>query len=178
MSSFLPTEFVTERLRMRRFRAGDESWIYEYASDPEVTRYMDWPAHRDLADSVAYIEAMDAGWSTGGEYAWAVTLADGSPLGAIGGSGIDYKVSFGYVFARAAWGNGYATEVATALVGLLARIPVVQRIWATCDVDNAASARVLQKAGLECEGVLRKWKIRPNLPGMPARDSLMFSKLP
>ena len=174
----LPEHFESDRLLMRRFRAGDETWIFDYASNPEVTQYMDWPAHRNVSDSVAYIRMTEADWSSGSQYAWAVTRkADSTPIGAIGCSAVTHKVSFGYVFARHAWGNGYATEASQALHHWLAQVEDLQRIWAVCDIDNVASARVLTKLGLKQEGILRKWKIRPNMPGQPARDSIMFSKM-
>ena len=163
---------------MRRFESGDESSIFEYASDPEVTRYMDWPAHERIADSVAYIEMTDLGWASEQQFAWAITIGQNSkPIGAIGCSDITHKVSFGYVLSRSAWGKGYATEASRALLGWLEEATDVQRIWALCDIGNVASANVLRKLGMEKEGVLKKWKIRPNLPGKPARDSLMFSKI-
>lgn len=174
----LPEEFQSERLKMRRFIDGDEAWIYKYASDPEVTRYMDWPTHTDIADTFAYLRMIEHTWSKGTEYAWAVTLkADSTPVGAIGCGEVSHAVSFGYVLGRQAWGNGYATEASRALHELFEQIPGLERIWAVCDVDNKASAHVLEKVGMEQEGILRKWTVRPNMPGQPARDSRIFAKI-
>ena len=52
----------------------------------------------------------------------------------------------------------------------------IQRIWATCDVENLASARVLEKLGLVREGLLRRLTVRPNLSELP-RDAWMFAKV-
>ena len=52
----------------------------------------------------------------------------------------------------------------------------IQRIWATCDVENLASARVLEKLGLVREGLLRRLTVRPNISELP-RDAWMFSKV-
>ena len=52
----------------------------------------------------------------------------------------------------------------------------VRRVWATCDVENAGSIRVLEKAGLSLEGTLRRWAVRPNLSPEP-RDALVYSKI-
>lgn len=174
----LPEEFQSDRLTMRRFIEGDESWIFDYASDPEVTRYMDWPTHRDIADTFAYLRMIEDGWSSGTEYAWAITLKAGSmPVGAIGCGEVTHSVSFGYVLGKASWGRGYATEASRALHGFFEQVPGLERIWAWCDVDNLASAHVLEKLGMEQEGVLRKWKIRPNMPGQAARDSKVFARI-
>jgi ribosomal-protein-alanine N-acetyltransferase len=47
-------------------------------------------------------------------------------------------------------------------------------VWATCDVDNVASARLLERVGMEREGVLRQWLVHPNLSEAP-RDCLCYS---
>jgi RimJ/RimL family protein N-acetyltransferase len=62
----------------------------------------------------------------------------------------------GYVLARRAWGQGYATEAIRALVEFGFGRLALHRIWATCDVENRASARVLEKVGMRREGHLRQ----------------------
>jgi RimJ/RimL family protein N-acetyltransferase len=56
------------------------------------------------------------------------------------------SVSTGYLFARDAWGRGYATEALTAVLEW-ARRPGIPRIVAICHADHRASARVLEKCG-------------------------------
>jgi len=51
---------------------------------------------------------------------------------------------------------------------------MIYRVWATCDVDNVASARLLERVGMEREGVLRRWLVHPNLSEAP-RDCLCYS---
>jgi RimJ/RimL family protein N-acetyltransferase len=50
----------------------------------------------------------------------------------------------------------------------------VFRVWAVCDVDNLASARVMEKAGMKREGRLCRWSVHPNLSAQP-RDSYCYS---
>jgi RimJ/RimL family protein N-acetyltransferase len=52
--------------------------------------------------------------------------------------------------------------------------PEIFRVWATCDIDNLASARVLERVGMEREGVLRRWLVHPNISEVP-RDCLCYS---
>src|SRR5215470_11140666 len=52
--------------------------------------------------------------------------------------------------------------------------PTIYRVWATCDVENEASARLLERAGMEREGVLRRWLVHPNLSEAP-RDCFCYS---
>ena len=54
--------------------------------------------------------------------------------------------------------------------------PGTFRVWATTDVENRASARVLEKAGFELEGTLRRWDVHPNLSSAP-RDALCYSRV-
>jgi [ribosomal protein S5]-alanine N-acetyltransferase len=48
------------------------------------------------------------------------------------------------------------------------------RVDANLDSENVQSARVLEKAGMQLEGRLRRYTVHPNLHGEP-RDVLMFA---
>jgi RimJ/RimL family protein N-acetyltransferase len=50
----------------------------------------------------------------------------------------------------------------------------IYRVWATCDVENLASAHVLEKAGMQKEGILRRYILHPNISPEP-RDSYCYS---
>lgn len=176
----MPPEIIeTHRLILRPLIPDDAAAVFEYACDPDVTRYMDWPTHRSMKTSLDWIQLTASQWASQEEFTWGVTVKDEGTdvVGAVGCRAIDFQVSFGYVLNRQQWNKGFATEAAKALVETLSRIEGVKRVWATCDVDNHASANVLTKSGCELEGTLRKWAIRPNLPGAPARDSLMYAKI-
>lgn len=62
----------------------------------------------------------------------------------------------GFCFARSHWGRGYATETARRLIGFGFTELSLHRIWATCDPENVASGRVLEKSGMTREGRLRE----------------------
>jgi RimJ/RimL family protein N-acetyltransferase len=66
-----------------------------------------------------------------------------------------HRVELGYVIAQPHRGRGYATEAATRIVEWALDNPGVVRVRAYCHVDNAASARVLDKAGMVREGRLK-----------------------
>ena len=55
-------------------------------------------------------------------------------------------------------------------------VPSIWRVWATCDIENAASARVLEKVGLSREGTLRRWLVRPHLSSDP-RDAFIYARV-
>ena len=85
-----------------------------------------------------------------------------------------YKDSFAYHLARSEWDQGYATEAARALVDWALSQRRVFRVWTVCDVDNAASVRVLEKLGMVREGVLKRWGIHPNISLEP-RDYYCYA---
>ena len=52
--------------------------------------------------------------------------------------------------------------------------PTIHRVYATTDVENIPSRRVMEKAGMQCEGILRKNSIHPNISDIP-RDCYIYS---
>ena len=80
----------------------------------------------------------------------------------------------GYVLAKPYWGNGYMTEAVRALVRWCLLQPHLHRIWSFVDVENRASYRVLEKAGMEREGVLRRWVVHPTVSDRP-RDCYTYA---
>jgi RimJ/RimL family protein N-acetyltransferase len=68
------------------------------------------------------------------------------------------------------------TEVVRAVNDWALAQPEVHRVWAVCDVDNLASARVMEKAGMAREGKLRRWAVHPNLSTEP-RDFWCYARV-
>lgn len=147
------TELATERLLLRPLRPGDLDDVHRYASDPEVTRFMHWGPN-ERAGTVAFLDAVPAGNFAierryDGRVIGATELALTAPEHRRG--------TMGYVLARDAWGSGYATEAGTALMAYGFGELGLRRIEATCDPENAGSARVLEKLGMAREGHLRSF---------------------
>jgi [ribosomal protein S5]-alanine N-acetyltransferase len=177
MSVAIPPTMETSRLRLRRPLPTDANAIFEYASDREVTHYMDWPRCTSAQAVVDYLANAEAAWLSGEEFVWVVTLPNVDR--AIGGTALrlrGYAADFGYVLNREYWGNGLGTEAALAIVSLALSIPGVRRIWATCDAQNMASVRLLEKCGLSREGVLRSHSVRPQISAEP-RDALIYARV-
>ena len=173
----VPEIFTTERLVMRRPLLSDAVDIYEYASDPEVARYMAWRTHSDIRESVAFLETCAPAWESGQEFCWVVIIKpEDRAVGAIACRVRGHAVDFGYALSREVWGQGYATEAARAVVTWAMSLPGVYRVWATCDTENLASVRVLEKTGLSLEGTLRRSMIRLNLSEKP-RDIFVYAKV-
>jgi ribosomal-protein-alanine N-acetyltransferase len=66
------------------------------------------------------------------------------------------RIEIGYALSRFHWNNGYATEATKAVIDYFFTNSDLVRIEARCRTENIASARVLEKAGMEFEGILRK----------------------
>lgn len=170
-----PEEIRTERLVLRRYKLTDATDIFEgYTQDIEVTKFLTWKQHRDIEETRTFVKGRIDAWDRGSDFTWAVALNDTRLIGGIGLRTRGFKADFGYVIAKPYWGNGYATEALCAVVQWALQQPHILRVWAVCDVENIASARVMEKAGLTEEGVLRKWIMHPQVSDTP-RDCLCYS---
>ncbi len=175
-----PSSFATARLVARMPRADDgPAVLASYAGDPEVTRYLSWRAYDRVEPLNAFLRECMADWEKGsGHLAWLLCLkGTDTPIGSIGvnlESG--GRAMFGYVLARKFWGHGFAAEALTFLVNWALAQPKVYRAWAFCDVENPASVRVMEKAGMAREGVLRRWHVCPTLGDEP-RDCVVCAKV-
>ena len=156
----------TRRLVLRPPTVKDAEAVFTgYAQDPEVSRYTSWSPHRTLADSREFLRMAEEGWARGTVFSWAITRRDDARL--LGMTDIrleGHRGEMGYVLARSAWRQGYGTEAAGAVVGWALAQPALHRVWAVCDVENVASARVLEKAGMTREACLRAWAVMPAFP--------------
>lgn len=172
-----PTTIQTERLLLRRPKAGDAAAIFErYASDPEVCRYLAWPTHRSLEDTRAFLELSDAEWERWPAGPFLIlSLADGALLGS---TGLAFEqpqcASTGYVLAKDAWGQGIATEAVMAMRETATSLGVT-RLYACCHPQHRASRRVLEKAGFELEGRQRRRLEFPNLAAGVAQDVVCYA---
>lgn len=80
---------------------------------------------------------------------------------------------FGYTFNRRYWNNGYATEAARALLQLAFATLNLHRVWATYDVRNHASYRVMEKLGMRREALFKKDVLQKG----EWRDSYLYAVL-
>lgn len=178
----LPEIIDTPRLRLRKPLIEDAHEVYRnYANDPIATRYLTWPTHARVEDAFEAMLARLAHWEQGTEFSWSITPPgdSGCVMGMISLSPdarYSWRWSLGYVMGRQWWGEGYMTEAVKFVTDALFQQPSVQRIWAWVDEENYASMRVLEKAGFEREGILRKWSLHPQVSPIP-RDCWCFSIL-
>src|SRR5262249_27881307 len=119
MDHTLPLPIHTPRLTLRDFRAFDFDPVFAYASDPEVTRFMFY-GPRDQAETRDYLQGVLQSQSETPRLTWEVAVvstADGCLIGACDLTMEDaHAADLGYILARDAWGQGYATEIARTLL--------------------------------------------------------------
>ncbi|MBU0510196.1 MAG: GNAT family N-acetyltransferase, partial [Chloroflexi bacterium] len=164
-----PERIETERLVLRKPRMEDAPVIFEtYAQDPEVTRYLVWKPHKNLQETEQFLLACGELWRTGKDFAYAITLKDMETLiGMFGLHPMNLKLEVGYALARPYWGKGYMTEALRAVIDWAFAQPEIYRVQAICDVENIGSARVMEKADMAREGLLRRYVLHPNISAEP-----------
>lgn len=173
-----PEQILTQRLILRKPRKGDGLLVYErYAQDAEVRRFLLFPPPEGVQDSEAFITRCLKVWAEGRAFPYAIeSKADGRFLGMVEIRMDAFKADIGYVLAREEWGQGYASEAAKAIVDWALSQKEIYRVWAFCDVENLASAHVMEKAGMQREGILRRFAMHPNTSPEP-RDVFIYAKV-
>jgi RimJ/RimL family protein N-acetyltransferase len=176
----LPEVIDTARLHLRKPLIEDAHEVFRnYGCDPQATRFLTWPTHRAVEDAFEAMLARLAHWEQGTEFSWSITPPgdSGCVMGMISAAPDARRAwtwSLGYVLGGQWWGQGYMTETVRAVVAEIFAKPGVQRVWAWVDEENYASMRVLEKAGFQREGILRRWSLHPQIGAMP-RDCWAFS---
>mgnify|MGYP001547799656 FL=1 len=142
----------------------------------EVMRFMDWPMPTDPRDTEQHLRKSSADWDAGTEYQWIILARDSAEcIGTISCRPKGRSADFGYFLDRKYWGRGLATDAASAVVAWLDAQPEIVRVWASTDVENVRSRRLLERLGLQLEGMLRMATVRPNIGGLP-RDTAVYAR--
>ena len=150
----------THRLILRQFRPEDAADMFaNWASDPEVTRFLTWPTHRSAEVTAMIVNSWVSRYGDGSFFQWAVEWKEtGSVIGSIAVVRLEEAIGeaeIGYCLGRAFWGRGIMPEALRAVIDYLFDTAGLNRITAGYDVNNPNSGRVMEKAGMLKEGVLR-----------------------
>lgn len=138
---------------------------------------MEWRPHRDISETQEFLRRCELVWEEGRAFPWVLIRKETGDL--IGMTEIrvrGHAVDLGYALARPCWGRGYVTEALLPIMDWAFNQPTIHRVWATCDVDNVKSARVLERLGMQREGVLRSWILHPGVSAVP-RDSFCYARV-
>ncbi len=175
----VPSAIEGPRVLLRAYRDDDGDAVFAGISThrDELMQWMSWPTnHQCVLDSTSYVRRMAA------EFALRKVLvmgiwerATGAYLGGTGFHAPQWdvpKAEFGYFLLPPARGKDYATEALELLIDYGFRHLRLARVSGTCDADNAASAGVMRRAGLQEEARLRQ-DTRDHHGKL--RDSLLFA---
>ena len=156
--SDIPT-LRTERLTLRALRRPDAQDMYEYACDPEVTKFLLWSPHSSLSYTWEYLKYIENRYAVGDFFDWAVIDNEsGKMIGTCGFAGIDTvnnSARLGYVLNPAYHGRGLATEASREVLRFGFDTLGLHRIDARFMEGNKASRRVMEKLGMTFEGFAR-----------------------
>ena len=151
----------TGRLVLRRFVVEDaEAMFRNWASDPEVTKYLTWPAHASAEVSRAVLRDWTEAYKNQNDYQWAIVLKENgeSPIGGISAVNLNDDLSIvqiGYCLGRLWWHRGIMSEALKAVIDFFFYEVGANRIESRHDPRNPHSGMVMQKSGMKYEGTLR-----------------------
>ncbi len=154
------SEILTERLRLRPFRADDLPAFVAYRSAPEVARYQSWDTSYSMADAERFL-ASQQGLVLGAPGRWVQLAAEDRRSGTLCGDCAvrvlavpPATAEVGITFAPEHQGTGLATEALAAVIAELFQRCELHRVFAEADDRNVAVHRLLERLGLRCEARL------------------------
>lgn len=152
-------EWNTARLRLRRFTLSDADAMFKnWASDPEVTKFLTWPAHGSGEISAMILRDWVGNYDKDDYYQWAIEF-EGQPIGSISVVSADdkiEKVEIGYCIGKHWWNKGITSEALEAVIKFFFEEVGVNRVEARHDPNNPNSGAVMRKCGMKFEGTLRQ----------------------
>lgn len=153
-------ELTTERLLLRRLKMRDAQDMFDYASDPQVSRYVLWDTHQSIQDTRQFLYAARRQYLHGEPGSWAIILREnGRMIGTIGIMALQEQsacAEVGYSLSRSYWNQGIMTEALHAVLTFCFDTLELNRVEGQHFVDNPASGRVMCHNGMQPEGVLRQ----------------------
>ena len=147
---YLKNSFIeTSRLLLRHFTVEDTDEMFNnWASDPEVTKYMTWNPHTSVEETKRILETWVDNYKNPNTFRFAITLKQTNELiGSI--DVVDYVDGYpeiGYCLSRKHWNKGYMTEALKSFVIYLSD-KGYKEIVIEADVRNIGSNRVIEKCG-------------------------------
>ena len=133
--------------------------VFDYGSDPEVSKYLTWSYYTGQRDAVRFLSYVIPRYKSGEFSDWALIEREtGKMIGTCGFTSFNTAANsaeVGYVLHRAYWGKELAPEALRAVVRFGFEYLGLRRIEARYIVGNERSLRVMEKVGMKFEGVLR-----------------------
>ena len=154
-------ELETKRLVFRRFETDDAEYIFKnWANDDEVTKYLTWPSHKNIDETIEIRKKWMKEYEKNDFYQWAIVLKEiNEPIGSISvvKQSDDIKmVHIGYCIGKKWWNKGIVSEALNALIKFFFEEVGINRIESRHDPNNPNSGKVMAKCGMKYEGHMRQ----------------------
>lgn len=152
----------TERLLLRALHFTDAPALFDYFSRDEVTEFYDLPTFQSVQEAHELLLAWQERYQNSDSIRWAITRLE-QPERLIGTCGFhnfsteNFRAEIGYELHPDWWLTGIMTEAIQALIPFGFKHFDLHRIEAFIDPSNLASRKLLEKAGMQSEGVLRDY---------------------
>lgn len=150
---------TTKRLKLRPFTPDDAPAMFaNWASNPEVTKYLTWPTHQSVEVSQWVCNDWVSHYREADYYQWAIVY-DGRPIGSIAVVNHNDRVGkaeVGYCIGCSWWHMGIVSEALKAVMDFLFDEVGYNRLEARHDPRNPHSGNVMKKCGMKYEGTLRQ----------------------
>ncbi|WP_456274563.1 GNAT family N-acetyltransferase [Bacillus sp. AK031] len=152
---------IGKSIFFRELKESDWRGIHEYASKETVSRFQPWGPNTE-EETIAFVQQAleDSNNNPRTRFMFAVICKEEGNLIGAGELNIrdfcNQAGEIGYILNPNSWGKGIGTEVAKLLIQYGFVNLDLHRIYATCAPDNIASYKVLEKAGMEREGIMRQ----------------------
>jgi [ribosomal protein S5]-alanine N-acetyltransferase len=163
------------RILLRAPRVADAGVLFaSVTSDPKVTEYLSWLPHPDVDETRRVIREL---FNAGDDHTWVVVLRDsGEVIGQLGYRRPQvHTAEMGYCMAVRWWGRGLMSEAINVALSWLQQDPHLLRVTAAVHLDNARSARLLERCGFELEGRALRHTVFPNISLNP-QDCLLYAR--
>ena len=150
----------TSRLILRRaVREDAETMFRNWASDPEVTKYLTWPTYEKVETAYQILDLWASEYEKSDYYQWMIVLKElGEPIGSISVVRQNDRVEeaeIGYCIGSHWWHKGIMTEALNAVIEYLFTEVGMNRVAARHDPNNPHSGGVMRKCGMKYEGTHR-----------------------
>lgn len=154
-----PPTLFSDRIYLRRMLRRDADDMYEYSRNPEVTKYLLWEPHPDKVHTSRYLSYIQSRYRSGDFFDWAVIWKETDKMiGTCGFTRFNFDANsgeVGYVLNPGFWGFGIAPEAVLTVMRFGFYEIGLHRIEAKFMADNTRSLRVMEKLGMNYEGVAR-----------------------
>ena len=155
----------SDRLVLRRMEPRDAPGLFAYTSDPDMVKHLPLSLTPDLADAEKAIDGFMEMYAARRVAPWGISLkATDEHIGICGfesWNAMTDRAEIGFIVARAQWNKGYATEAATRVMRFGFEVMHLNRLEARCKIENEVSSHLLERLGMQYEGLLREhsyWK--------------------